>query len=231
MLRRAENVRVSHVKRLFSSRGFVNISLGKTSYQVGKSKISSDEYLQRRQAQLNFPVFWARISDRSYYEFQGKFYWDNDNLTPHQVYALLVTRHQAQQRKIDRAESMVAMGDQRMPVQRGHIADDVKQFVWARDAGRCRHCGATTELQFDHIISLALGGSSEQENLQILCGPCNRRKAAGLTVRSHQQSAPRPATAATQPRPLPPAGWYPDPSTRGGRRYWDGRAWTQHAAP
>ncbi len=28
-----------------------------------------------------------------------------------------------------------------------------------------------------------------------------------------------------------PAGWYPDPSGRGGQRYWDGVAWTEHLGP
>ena len=32
------------------------------------------------------------------------------------------------------------------------------------------------------------------------------------------------------PRPLPPAGWFPDPSRRHEHRYWDGRAWTEHVA-
>jgi 5-methylcytosine-specific restriction endonuclease McrA len=63
------------------------------------------------------------------------------------------------------------------------IPDDVKQLVWLRDGGRCRHCGAQAELQFDHIIPFSMGGSSNSENLQILYGPCNRRKSAGLTVR------------------------------------------------
>ncbi|MCR6491541.1 HNH endonuclease [Cellulomonas sp. P24] len=63
------------------------------------------------------------------------------------------------------------------------MPDDVKQFVWNRDGGRCRHCGAVYELQFDHVIPVAMGGSSVPENLQVLCGPCNRSKAAGLTVR------------------------------------------------
>lgn len=28
-----------------------------------------------------------------------------------------------------------------------------------------------------------------------------------------------------------PAGWYPDPSGETGRRWWDGRVWTQHTRP
>lgn len=230
MLRRAENVSVSHRAGLFSGKGYVTIVIGRSITQVGNRKIHANEFAQRRAEQLSFPVLWALIGDRSYFEFQGKFYWENDGLTPQQVHALLVTRHQAQQRRIERAESMVAMGDQRTPAVRGHIADDVKQFVWTRDAGRCRHCGATTELQFDHIIPVAMGGSSEPENLQILCGPCNRRKAAGLTIRSHEAG---PAQARAQslvaPPTHPPAGWYPDAS--GGQRYWDGSAWTDHTAP
>lgn len=33
------------------------------------------------------------------------------------------------------------------------------------------------------------------------------------------------------PRPGTPAGWYPDPSMSGTQRYWNGTAWTEHAAP
>lgn len=29
----------------------------------------------------------------------------------------------------------------------------------------------------------------------------------------------------------PPAGWYPDPTNRGGQRYWDGSTWTQQTDP
>jgi hypothetical protein len=29
----------------------------------------------------------------------------------------------------------------------------------------------------------------------------------------------------------PTPGWYPDPSTPGQQRYWDGQAWTDHTAP
>jgi 5-methylcytosine-specific restriction endonuclease McrA len=80
---------------------------------------------------------------------------------------------------------MVAMGmqPQDQAQRRDVIPDDVKQLVWLRDGGRCRQCGVQAELQFDHIIPVAMGGSSNPENLQILCGPCNRRKSAGLTIR------------------------------------------------
>lgn len=30
--------------------------------------------------------------------------------------------------------------------------------------------------------------------------------------------------------PQAPAGWYPDPTVPGQRRYWDGTAWTEHTA-
>jgi 5-methylcytosine-specific restriction endonuclease McrA len=72
------------------------------------------------------------------------------------------------------------MASQPVPAQRGAIPAGVKQLVWQRDRGQCRQCGANTELQFDHIIPLAKGGSTSDANLQILCGPCNRRKGASI---------------------------------------------------
>jgi hypothetical protein len=43
---------------------------------------------------------------------------------------------------------------------------------------------------------------------------------------------------ATKPPPAPVngrvervEGWYPDPKTRPGQRYWDGKEWTAHLAP
>jgi 5-methylcytosine-specific restriction endonuclease McrA len=58
----------------------------------------------------------------------------------------------------------------------GHIEYDTRLFVWQRDGGRCRHCGSREEMQFDHVIPRSRGGSGLASNVELLCGPCNRRK-------------------------------------------------------
>ena len=56
----------------------------------------------------------------------------------------------------------------------------MRQQVWERDGGRCVRCGATAELQYDHIIPLARGGADSAENLQLLCASCDRAKGASI---------------------------------------------------
>jgi HNH endonuclease len=58
------------------------------------------------------------------------------------------------------------------------IPQDVKIQVAARDVGRCRQCGSTADLHFDHVIPWSKGGANTVNNIQLLCGPCNRRKGA-----------------------------------------------------
>jgi hypothetical protein len=58
------------------------------------------------------------------------------------------------------------------------IPQDVKIAVAARDGGRCRQCGSTADLHFDHVIPWSKGGANTVANIQLLCGTCNRRKGA-----------------------------------------------------
>jgi 5-methylcytosine-specific restriction endonuclease McrA len=42
------------------------------------------------------------------------------------------------------------------------------------------HLRLQSEFQYDHIIPVSVRGGSTEDNLQILCGPCNRRKGASI---------------------------------------------------
>jgi 5-methylcytosine-specific restriction endonuclease McrA len=179
MLRRAENVHASHRDGVFTGKGPILLHIGREIHVIpGKIKKQAYGILVSRSGR--YPTLFGRIGERNYWLFAGRWYWDNDDLVAEQVYALLVTRQQRNQAQINRAQSMVAMAQVPAPARRGAIADDVKQLVWTRDQGRCRQCGSNVELQFDHIIPVAYGGASTSENLQILCGPCNRRKGASV---------------------------------------------------
>jgi 5-methylcytosine-specific restriction endonuclease McrA len=41
----------------------------------------------------------------------------------------------------------------------------------------CAHCGTGSNLTIDHIIPLSKGGDNQVHNLQMLCEPCNTKKA------------------------------------------------------
>lgn len=41
-------------------------------------------------------------------------------------------------------------------------------------------CGSATDLQVDHIVSIARGGTNDFPNLQVLCASCNNAKGASV---------------------------------------------------
>lgn len=72
----------------------------------------------------------------------------------------------------------------RQPTQRPRTPPGKRQRarILERDAFACKRCGAKpvdgVRLVVDHIVPVALGGSSDDGNLQTLCEPCNQGKAA-----------------------------------------------------
>ena len=58
------------------------------------------------------------------------------------------------------------------------IPQDVKIQVSVRDQGRCVQCGSAEDLHYDHKIPWSKGGANTVNNIQLLCGTCNRRKGA-----------------------------------------------------
>ena len=62
----------------------------------------------------------------------------------------------------------------RMPWPKG-----LKERLMRRQRSLCVYCGRRYSAHFfdiDHMVPAADGGSNDESNLQVLCGPCNRRK-------------------------------------------------------
>src|SRR3954471_474989 len=118
---------------------------------------------------------------RTYWWCQNRFYWEDDGLSGHDVLALVHERRTRARTRLARAHAALEQAaDPGGRPRREPIPRAVRRAVWERDGGACVACGEAFELQFDHVIPVALGGASTVENLQVLCGPCNRRKSASV---------------------------------------------------
>lgn len=56
------------------------------------------------------------------------------------------------------------------------IPQEIRQAVFERDCHTCKKCGATIDLQADHVFPERLGGNAELNNMQTLCKKCNIKK-------------------------------------------------------
>lgn len=66
-----------------------------------------------------------------------------------------------------------------------YIPFKVKMRVARRDNHTCQECGKNLrddELEFDHIIPLSKGGSSEEHNIRLTCFDCNRDKSDKVQI-------------------------------------------------
>jgi hypothetical protein len=115
----------------------------------------------------------------SWWWFDAIFYITGEEYQAKDVLALIRQRQRNDQKRLDRAHDLLALGDESV-TRRESISEDVKRAVYRRDGGRCVNCGSSELLQFDHVIPVALGGNSSADNLQLLCSSCNREKSASL---------------------------------------------------
>jgi 5-methylcytosine-specific restriction endonuclease McrA len=148
------------------------------------SKPSQTSWSSKRQRALvqtqhSEPVPVLSADARTYWLIEDRVYWEDDDLAPRDVLALVRDRQLRQQRKLERAHAAMAAngaGTARREV----ISRQVRLAVFERDGGRCVECGSGFDIQYDHVIPFSMGGASTVENLQILCADCNRRKGASL---------------------------------------------------
>lgn len=110
---------------------------------------------------------------------QGLF-WADTNTNDEEVQLLLWDRQRKHDSKLDRLRKIRAQEANFDEARRERVSDEVRAFVWERDEGRCVKCGSQEDLQFDHIIPVAKGGGNMIENVQILCGECNRQKSDNI---------------------------------------------------
>ena len=70
--------------------------------------------------------------------------------------------------------------------QRALMTSKLREQIKERDNHTCKTCGVSVHeeknllLEIDHIIPLAKGGITSEDNLQTLCWKCNRKKGAKL---------------------------------------------------
>jgi len=62
---------------------------------------------------------------------------------------------------------------------KGKLSKDIVNKLLAKQDCKCAYCSAdiTNERDIDHVIPIGLGGPNIDENIQLLCKPCNRAKA------------------------------------------------------
>ncbi len=70
-----------------------------------------------------------------------------------------------------------------------YVPAQTRRDLWQRDQGACVTCGATNDLTIDHIVPVSYGGTSELNNLQLLCKRCHGQKE--LAGRDHYNPSDR----------------------------------------
>jgi 5-methylcytosine-specific restriction endonuclease McrA len=131
-----------------------------------------------RERQAREPVALCEAGRRVYWLFEDRVYWEDDGLGADDVRALVREREHRVRRRLERARAIEAAAPS--APRRGPIPRELRAAVWERDGGACVECGTRFDLQYDHVIPVALGGASTLENRQVLCAPCNQRKGASV---------------------------------------------------
>ncbi|HEX6791861.1 MAG TPA: HNH endonuclease signature motif containing protein [Candidatus Krumholzibacteria bacterium] len=95
-----------------------------------------------------------------------------------------VNKQERRQRKLKGAASVA---EQPAVPGKRYIPAAVRDEVFQRDGGKCtfvgtsgNRCGSTLAIQLDHIVPVALGGTSTPANLRLLCAKHNRLEAQRL---------------------------------------------------
>jgi 5-methylcytosine-specific restriction endonuclease McrA len=166
--------------RFFADRGFL---FRKRHWFVATCcrpvRLSPGRLNELSAVQHEHPVNVARNGARRWWWFEDAFYWETAGYGDGDVLALIRDRQRKNKQRLARAHTLLG-AEQSSRRRRETIPRDVRRAVFERDGGRCTQCGENFDLQYDHVIPVALGGASTVENLQLLCSPCNQEKGADI---------------------------------------------------
>ncbi len=129
------------------------------------------------------PVCVVRSGARTWWWFENVFYWESAAYQERDVLALVRDRQRRASKRLDRAHTLLNVEEGRglrPRNQRQPIPREIRREIFERDGGSCVDCGSNFDLQYDHVIPVALGGATSLDNLQLLCADCNRAKGADL---------------------------------------------------
>lgn len=85
-----------------------------------------------------------------------------------------------------------------------YISGTTKKIVYTRDGGKCKCCGSSQKLEYDHIIPYSCGGVSDASNIQLLCQGCNRSKSNGCYCKIHNKKVGNNCCENKETVPKPP---------------------------
>jgi 5-methylcytosine-specific restriction endonuclease McrA len=161
---------------------------------AGAARIEPDLVARLAALQKTRAVQVLHAGRRRYWWCRDRFYWEEEDLSADDVYALVYERERRRDRQLERARAVVTTESLPRQPRRDVIPREVKLAVFERDGGRCVECGASFEIQYDHVIPVARGGANTVANRQILCAPCNQKKAR----RSDDRRCSRPHRSCLQ---------------------------------
>lgn len=130
-------------------------------------------------AQSTTPISLVQDGRRTLWYFSDRFYWDDDELEADDIKALILQRKRRLEARVQTARSLMQAEAAGRPT-RIPIPAELRRAVFERDGGRCVECDSNFDLQYDHVLPVALGGATTLENLQLLCAECNQRKSDTL---------------------------------------------------
>lgn len=106
-------------------------------------------------------------------EYQRKWYAENKDKHNERIKRWL-NSHPAKRRDINRQK------DHKKRMVAGKISKGIHGRLFAEQMGVCRCCGNMlgNDYHLDHIMPIALGGTNDDQNLQLLRAECNMKKRA-----------------------------------------------------